>query len=134
MHQLFGQLFSSGLPEENLGGIFRILVEDSSGQTMPTANAEPFPAHGNRHGSSAGVKFDFAYDMLSGEVASRSLPSATEQDKTIGKEFVAMVKENDLVLRDMGYFSLAEFVEIERRRAYWLTRLPLRRRNFYSVN
>lgn len=36
-----------------------------------------------------------------------------------------MVQENDLVLRDMGYFSLAEFVEIERRGAYWLTRLPL---------
>lgn len=125
MHRLFGQRFSSGLSDENLGGIRRILVEDSSVQTMPKANAATFPAHGNRHGSTAGVKFDFAYDLLSGEVASHTLQSATEQDKTIGKEFVAMVRENDLVLRDMGYFSLAEFVEIERRGAYWLTRLPL---------
>jgi hypothetical protein len=50
---------------------------------------------------------------------------ATEQDKVNGKEFVAMVQENDLVLRDIGYFSLYEFIEIERRRACWLTRLPL---------
>lgn len=125
MHRLFGQRFSSGLSNQNLGRIRRILVEDSSVQAMPKANAETFPAHGNRHGSSAGVKFDFAYDLLSGEVAAYSLQSATEQDKTIGKEFVVIVQENDLVLRDMGYFSLAEFVEIERLGAYWLTRLPL---------
>ena len=29
------------------------------------------------------------------------------------------------VLRDMGYFSLNEFDEIEQREAWWLTRLPL---------
>lgn len=125
MHRLFGQRFSSGLSDKNLGVIRRILVEDSSVQTMPKANAATFPAHGNRHGSTAGVKFDFAYDLLCGEVASHTLEAATEQDKTIGKEFVAMVRENDLMLRDMGYFSLAEFVEIERRGAFWLTRAPL---------
>jgi len=71
------------------------------------------------------VKIDFAYDLLAGEVVSHTLESATEQDKTIGKELVAMVRENDLVLRDMGYFSLSEFIDIERRGAYWLTRVPL---------
>jgi len=94
-------------------------------KAMPKANAETFPAHGNRHGSSAGVKFDFAYDLLSGEVAAYSLQAATEQDKTIGKEFVVIGQENDLLLRDTGYFSIAEFVEIERLGSYWLTRLPL---------
>jgi hypothetical protein len=125
VHRLFGQRLASGLSTENLGAVRRILVEDSSIQNMPKANAAIFPAHGNRHGSTAGVKFDFAYDLLSGEVASHTLEAATEQDKTIGKDFVAMVGENDLVLRDMGYFSLAEFVEMERRGAWWLTRLPL---------
>jgi hypothetical protein len=125
MHRLYGHRFFSGLSAQRLGVIERILVEDSSVQTLPKANAANFPAHGNRHGSTAGVKFDFAYDVLRGEVASHTLEAATEQDKTIGKEFVAMVRDNDLVLRDMGYFSLAEFVEIERRGAWWLTRVPL---------
>lgn len=125
MHRLFGQRFSSGLSSKSLGAVRRILVEDSSVQTMPKANAATFPAHGNRHGGTAGVKFDFAYDLLRGEVLSHTLEAATEQDKTIGKEFVANVRENDLVLRDMGYFSLAEFVEIQRRGAWWLTRVPL---------
>lgn len=112
MHRLFGERFSSRFSNEGLGVIRRILVEDSSVQTMPKSNAEIFPACGNRHGSTAGVKIDFAYDLLAGEVCSHSLHSATEQDKTIGKEFVAMVRESDLVLRDMGYFALSEFVEM----------------------
>ncbi|MEJ6645558.1 MAG: hypothetical protein QNL33_20125, partial [Akkermansiaceae bacterium] len=44
---------------------------------------------------------------------------------TIGKEAIAVLKVGTLVLRDMGYFSLAEFSEIERQLAFWLTRLPL---------
>jgi hypothetical protein len=71
MHRLFGRRFSSGFSNQNLSGIRRILVEDSSVQAMPKANAETFLAHGNRHGSTAAVRFDFAYDLLSGEVADR---------------------------------------------------------------
>jgi hypothetical protein len=53
------------------------------------------------------------------------LQAATEQDKSIGKEFVIEVRRRDLVLRDMGYLSLNEFTEIEQREALWLTRLPV---------
>ena len=106
-------------------GIRRVLIEDASGQVMPKANSDNFPAHGNHHGATAGVKVDLAFDLLSGAIVSHSLQAATEQDKTIGKDFVAEVRRGDLVLRDMGYFSLGEFAAIEARGAWWLTRLPL---------
>ena len=54
MHRLFGQRFSSGLSDQRLGVIERILVEDSSVQTLPKANAATFPAHGNRYGRPPG--------------------------------------------------------------------------------
>jgi Transposase DDE domain len=92
---------------------------------MPKSNADAFPAHGNLHGKTAGVKIDFAFDLLSGNIVSHSLQAATEQDKSIGKEFVTQVRRGDLVLRDMGYFCLSEFTAIEQLEAYWLTRLPL---------
>ncbi len=106
-------------------GITEILIEDASAQAMPKANSNHFPAHGNHHGKTAGVKIDFAYDLLSGTVVSHSLEQATTQDKTIGKETIENLKAGTLVLRDMGYFSLSEFDEIERQEAFWLTRLPL---------
>lgn len=105
--------------------IRRVIIEDSSGQAMPKSNAPDFPAHGNHHGQTAGVKIDLAYDLLSDEVISHSLHLATEQDKTIGKDLVTEIREGDLVLRDMGYFSLPEFTTIEACGAWWLTRLPL---------
>src|SRR5690606_20523281 len=112
MQRLFGQRFSSGFSNGNLGVIRRILVEDSTVQTMPKANAELFPAHGNRHGSTAGVKIDFAYDLVSGEVVSHTLEAATEQDKVIGREFVSMVEEKDLVLRDMVTFPFRNSLKL----------------------
>jgi hypothetical protein len=107
------------------GVIQRMLIEDAAGQVMPKSNADSFPAHGNHHGKTAGVKIDLAFDLLTGSIVSHSLQAATEQDKSIGKEFVIEVRPGDLVLRDMGYFSLNEFTAIERREAWWLTRLPL---------
>ena len=107
------------------GAVRRILIEDASFQVMPKTNAASFPAHGNHHGATAGVKIDLAYDLLSGKVVSHSLESATAQDKAIGRELVVEVRPGDLVLRDMGYFVLGEFTAIEECGAWWLTRLPL---------
>lgn len=106
-------------------GIRRIIIEDASSQVLPKSNAEAFPAHGNHHGQTAGVKIDFAYDLLSGTMVSHTLEQATTQDKIIGKEMLSQVVPGDLILRDMGYFALDEFTAIEGMGAKWLTRLPL---------
>ena len=65
--------------------IQRILIEDAPGQVMPKFNADAFPAHGNHYGKTAGVKIDFALDLLAGSIVSQSLQAATEQDKSFGK-------------------------------------------------
>ena len=95
----------------------RILIEDASGQVMPKSNADAFPTHGNHYGKTAGVKIDFAFDLLTVSIVSQSLQGATEPDKSIDKEFVIEVRRSDLVLRDMGYISLNEFTEIEQQQA-----------------
>lgn len=105
--------------------IKRLVIEDASAQVMPKSNAEDFPAHGNHHGATAGVKIDFTYDLIAGEVITHSLEPATQQDKLIGKETLLEVEAGDLVLRDMGYFIIEEFSVIEELNAWWLTRLPL---------
>ena len=55
----------------------RIIIEDASGQVMPKSNAANFPAHGNHHGSTAGVKIDLAYDL---KPPSKNLLKSTGQD------------------------------------------------------
>ena len=80
---------------------------------LAKSNADAFAAHGNHHGKTAGVKIDLAFDLLTGSFVSHGLYAATEQDKSIGKEFIIEVWRGDLVLRAMGYFSLSEFTAIE---------------------
>ncbi len=113
------------LEEFSRSGFKRILVEDSSTLRLPKANAELFPAHGNASGSTAGVKCDLCYDLLSQQPVGFDLHRATEQDRTIGRDTLALARRNDLLLRDMGYFDLSEFAYLEGIGAFWFTRLPL---------
>ncbi len=103
----------------------RVLVEDSSQAKTHVKNAEDFPGHGNGKGKTAGCKSDLAFDLLTGEPVFQTLHLATEQDRELGKDLVDLVEQDDLVLRDMGYFSVKEFDRIARRDAYWLSRLPV---------
>lgn len=105
--------------------IKRVFTEDCTGIALPKSNALTFPAHGNHHGATAGVKIDFAYDLLSGEVITHSLEAATCQDRSIGKEALTKLRPGDLVQRDMGFFILGEFSYIEEQGAFWQSRLPL---------
>lgn len=103
----------------------RILIEDSSSLNFPKSNSHHFPAHGNASGQTAGCKINLAFDLLSGEILSNALHTATNQDKNIGWDLLDLISPNDLVVRDMGYFGCASFARIESLGAYWLSRLPL---------
>lgn len=103
----------------------RILIQDSSQAKLPKCNAKEFPAHGNGTGKTAGCKSDFAFDLLTGEPVLQSLQLATTQDRDLGKDLVDLVSKGDLVLRDMGYFSIDEFGRIAARHAHWLSRVPV---------
>lgn len=105
--------------------IKRVIVEDSTALVMGKGNAENFPAHGNAYGQTAGLKVDLAYDLLSGQCVSHTLEKATEQDRAIGNESLHAILPGDLVLRDMGYFKIPCFIDIEQMGAHWLSRLPL---------
>ena len=105
--------------------IRRVIIEDASIQALPKSNFKTFPSYGNNYGKTAAIKVDFTYDILSGTTISHTLQRATTQDKNIGQDLLTQISKGDLVLRDMGYFSLEQFTEIESLGAKWLSRLPL---------
>ncbi len=113
-------------PEAASSYVFRrILIEDFTFIRFPKANSVAFPGHGNASGATAGCKVDLAFDLLSGEILHNQLHLGTEQDKTIGIDLLDQVRPGDLVLRDMGYFGIANFRVVELLGAFWLSRLPL---------
>ena len=102
----------------------RILIEDSAQFKMHRANHESYPGLGNSSGSTAGCKVDTSFDLVSMQpVAAQQVPART-QDRVLGPKLIPEVRADDLVIRDMGYFSLSDFQHIESGKAFWLSRLP----------
>ncbi len=105
-------------------GVKRIVTGDSSFQRMRNSNAANYPGHGNMLGVTSGFETDLIYDLLIGKPISQTLSGGTVLDKIIGQKILEISKQDDLVLRDMGYFSLDEFSAINDMSAFWLSRLP----------
>ncbi|MFC4992342.1 IS4 family transposase [Rubritalea tangerina] len=91
---------------------------------MGAINAANFPGHGNSNGVTAGFKLDLAFDALNNHILHQQFSPARESDKKLGKQLIENIQPNDLVLRDMGYFSIESFSNIEAQSAFWISRLP----------
>jgi len=117
---------SHGVVEASLhkAKFIRILTEDSSFVKILKACSDLFPAHGNKHGCTAGLKLNMIFDLLTGDTVELSTHAATTQDRTIGYDILKILRKGDLVLRDMGYFCVNLFNEIEGKCADWLSRAP----------
>lgn len=102
----------------------RILVQDSAQFTTYPSNHESYPGFGNCRGITAGCKVDTSFDLVSMQPVTAQQGPATTQDRVLGPKLTDSIQANDLVLRDMGYFSLASFKLIEQSNAFWLSRLP----------
>ncbi|MFC4996042.1 transposase [Rubritalea tangerina] len=96
----------------------RILIEDSTFVPMGAINAANFPGHGNSNGVTAGFKLDLAFDALNNHILHQQFSPARESDKKLGKQLIENIQPNDLVLRDMGYFSIESFSNIEAQSAF----------------
>ena len=64
------------------------------------------------------------FDLLTGQPIECSTQEATTQDKTIAHDIMGLLRTGDLVLRDMGYFIVELFINIEMKGADWLSRVP----------
>lgn len=102
----------------------RILVEDSTIISMAKSNAGHFPNNGNGKEATAGCKINLVTDALSGDPVGAGLHDARNPDQAIGFELPRACEQGDLLIRDRGYFSLDALAKIERREAFWISRLP----------
>lgn len=123
LHTAMDERWGTGRLVET-GTFGRILIEDSSQEKLHKSNHRNFPGHGNAKTATSGCKLDLSFDLLTGEPVHHTLHKATMQDKLLGKQLVDIARPGDLILRDMGYFSTAEFTRIEGAGAHWMSRLP----------
>lgn len=102
----------------------RVLVEDSTVVSMAKSNAEHFPGNGNGRFMTAGCKVNLVTDLLSGRVLCCDLHAARSPDQLRAWDILEYCREGDLIVRDMGYFGLDPWAQIEALNAFWISRLP----------
>ena len=101
----------------------RVLLQDSTCESLPKHLAKPFPGSKNQrrrhHGT---LKLQFITDLLGGSVLHWALSGFTRNDQAASGDILQIAQPGDLVLRDLGFFSLKVFRSLGQLGAYFLSR------------
>lgn len=107
-------------------GLFKsftnVLIEDSTCISLPTTLAKLFPGSHNRFGESATARIQLRMSLLDEQYSHIELHSFRYNDAKYAKQIVPSLKKADLVIRDLGYWSLAVFKQIADKGAFFLSR------------
>lgn len=97
----------------------RIIISDSTSFQLPASYAHRYKGFGGG-ASKAGIKNQYSYDLLSGEIIELKVRDGVVNDSGYPVEDLHL---NDLRIEDLGYFKIERFNAIKSRGAYFLSRL-----------
>ncbi|MDD2465066.1 MAG: transposase [Desulfobulbus sp.] len=100
----------------------RILIKDSVCFQIDQSLSTYYPGSGGS-GSAANVRIQFEYDLVSGKIVDLSLNAFNDQDATNSTLTLDVVREGDLVIRDLAYMHLSALRGILRNLGDFLCRL-----------
>lgn len=100
----------------------RVLIKDGTRFDLPEEYRDHLPGSGGS-ASKAGACLQFEYDLKSGRITDLNLTPANRPDVRDAKEVLDTVAKNDLVLRDLGYYSFPSLTNISGKGAFYISRL-----------
>jgi hypothetical protein len=101
----------------------RVFVQDSTCIALDEKLMATFPGPRNKYGQQAMAKIQVLLDVLSEKFYHFALTPFTQNDQSMAAEVMTFARPKDLVLRDLGYFSLATLQKMIQRDIYFLSRL-----------
>jgi hypothetical protein len=120
---LFGQLPEARARLQGLLQPFRrVLLHDSTVETLPKHLAKVFPGSRNQRTRFAALKIQFITDLLSAQVLHLSLSGFTRNDQAAAPDILEVAQPGDLIIRDLGYFVLRAFQWIMEIGAFFVSR------------
>src|SRR6266446_7183423 len=110
------------LPLGSLTSCGRVLLADSTPCRFHAKLADALKGSGGSASPSA-VKIDLIYDVMPHRWLEMSLSAGTAADQGRAWAIVPHLRQDDLVLRDLGYLRLESLRQIEAQDAWYLSRL-----------
>lgn len=107
-----------------LSGFNRILIQDSTVMELHEKLSPHFQGVGGS-ASKSSVKVDYIFDYLSEKLVDIDFFSGNQPDQSLAKRLIPMLEMGDLVIRDLGYYSLEQIKEIEQSESYYISRFKV---------
>lgn len=101
----------------------RVFIEDSTCIKLPKHLYKFFPGAFSKTGKAATAKIQCRQELKSGNYFELVLQHFRNNDQSFAAQILKSLKKGDLVIRDMGYFVLDVFKEIDKLSALFLSRL-----------
>jgi hypothetical protein len=126
LSRVISEQFSSLLYcEAFLCGFNHVRIKDSTKFNVPSQLKTHYKGSGGSGSvSEAGISIQYEFDLKTGKFLDLTITEAIRNDQQDAKETVEDVCKNDLVLRDLGYFSLPVLQKIKEKEAFFLSKLP----------
>jgi len=108
----------------------KVYLEDSTCIPLPDYMFDFFPGTVNQKGATSTARIQLRLELKSGNYSNIDLLNYRNNDQSYSGEILSVLKPDDLVLRDLGYWSLKVFRQIADKRAYFLSRLQFQTQVF----
>lgn len=99
-----------------------VRIMDSTEFKLPDYFVNDFPGY-SKCNALACAAIQFEYDILSKRINGMFLSNARSSDKTYADEQMHTVNAGELIIRDLGYYSVESYNKIEARNAFYVSRL-----------
>jgi len=113
--QFSGMLFSADF----LSSYHHVRIKDSTIFKVPSNLAN----HYKGRGDTSGISIQYEFDLKTGKFLDLALTEAVRNDQSDARETTDKIRKDDLIIRDLGYFSTEVLKIIAGREAYFLSRL-----------
>lgn len=99
-----------------------VYIQDTTSISLPDALAQRWAGCGGSHGRvAAALKAQVRLDLRTGQLDGPLLQDGCANDKRIA--FASRPLRDSIIVRDLGYFELADLAQASEEQRYWLTRL-----------
>lgn len=109
------------LPTAYLNMFSAVLIQDSTRFGLPESLSKEYKGYGGR-GAKAGGKIQFVYELKTHQMYYNSFEAMTENDLTSSKDN-EWIKEDSLILRDLGYYNSEGLQQIIDKKAFFISKV-----------
>lgn len=101
----------------------KVRIKDATRFDLPQRLKENFPGFGGKVTSDAAACIQYEFNLKNRCLLDLDITSAKKTDYQDAKEKVDQIDKGDLVIRDLGYFSMYALKSIAEKEAFFLSRL-----------